>query len=161
MLLWSLQLEDNCYQQIGMAKPYGFGRMKLKIDKLTEFNFENMYSFDGLCSKATEKSVDDIRNYIKIYDNFAIKKLQSKKKTLLDEETIKDFIYIKSKIRYNDEVKYMELGTHNKGEKALPTISYVRNNDNSIDEPSDPMQALLQKFGSSVMTNKTQGRKKK
>lgn len=159
LLLWSLQLEDNCYQQIGMAKPYGFGRMKLKIDKLTEFNFEDMYSFDGLCNKANQKSDEDIKNYIKAYDKFAIKQLESKKKTLLDEDIIKDFIYIKSKVRFDDEVKYMALGTHNKGEKALPSISDVRNNDDDTNnEPLDPMQALLQKFSGSVTTQK--GRKK-
>ena len=159
LLLWSLQLEDNCYQQIGMAKPYGFGRMKLKIDKLTEFNFEDMYSFDGLCNKANQKSDEDIKNYIKAYDKFAIKQLESKKKTLLDEDIIKDFIYIKSKVRFDDEVKYMALGTHNNGEKALPSISDVRNNDDDTNnEPLDPMQALLQKFSGSVTTQK--GRKK-
>ena len=77
----------------------------------------------------------------------------------MDEDIIKDFIYIKSKVRFDDEVKYMALGTHNKGEKALPSISDVRNNDDDTNnEPLDPMQALLQKFSGSVTTQK--GRKK-
>lgn len=47
LLLWSLVLNDGCYQSIGMGKPYGFGRMSVKLDKLRLFDFAALYSASG------------------------------------------------------------------------------------------------------------------
>ncbi len=43
LLLWCLRLEEGCYQSIGMGKPYGYGRMKLRIDSLREYQPESLY----------------------------------------------------------------------------------------------------------------------
>ena len=37
------KLEDNCFQTIGMAKPFGFGRVKVENIKL-QVEFEEKYS---------------------------------------------------------------------------------------------------------------------
>lgn len=44
LLLYSLCLEEGCYQQIGKAKPYGYGRIKICDVKVQAEDLENRYS---------------------------------------------------------------------------------------------------------------------
>ena len=34
LLLWSIALEDGCYHSIGRGRPYGYGRVRIRIDGL-------------------------------------------------------------------------------------------------------------------------------
>jgi len=45
LLLWALRLEEGCCQTVGMGKPYGYGRMKLTIDELREYDGPETVSY--------------------------------------------------------------------------------------------------------------------
>ena len=37
LLVWSLCLDEGCYQNVGMGKPYGYGRMSVRVERMVEF----------------------------------------------------------------------------------------------------------------------------
>ena len=127
LLLWSLRLEEGCYQSIGMGKPYGYGRMKLKIDKLRLLNFKALYGND-LSACAWEEEF--IQEYIQKYDSYAAEKLYIKKPkqrpSITSRPEIQDFFYIKRAIRSGENSSYMELGDYQNIREPLPSIEEIR-----------------------------------
>ena len=67
LLLWSLVLNDGCYQSIGMGKPYGFGRMSVKLDSLRLFDFAALYSVSGFESAGRTA---ECKPFIQAYKQF-------------------------------------------------------------------------------------------
>lgn len=130
LLLWSLRLDDGCYQSVGMGKPYGYGRMKLTIDSLREFDFKTLYSPAGLCSGAHEAEKDAVEQYIKTYDKFAAQALYPKKPkkqpSLRSMPEIQAFFYMRSTIRDAAEVSYMDLTEYKKVRSPLPDVAEFR-----------------------------------
>lgn len=165
LLLWSLRLEDGCYQSIGMGKPYGYGRMKLTIDELQEYDFTSLYSADGLCKGPTPVQEERISTYIAAYESFAekllasvgnstAKKKKKKNQLLREKDEIKDFFFIRSTIRKNDETSYMQLNEYKNQRNPLEEIKTVREATQNA-EPSydsndiESMKAqLLRMYGS-------------
>lgn len=119
LLAWALKLNDGCYQNIGLAKPYGFGRVEVKDVKL---NIEDLgkkyssFSFDYYEEVNADK-------YIDIYKkNFSNKNLNGR--DIEKEKPIEELMYIKSKvIKLQDanNYRYMELDEFRK-RKVLPEI---------------------------------------
>ena len=104
LLLWSLKLEDNCFQTIGMAKPYGFGRVKVENIKLQVENLKKKYS--EFCFNYEEPQ--DIDKYISIYkEEFSKKYLLGK--PIEEYDSIKELMAIKSQIFHTNDCNYMEL----------------------------------------------------
>ena len=124
LLGWSLKLNDGCYQNIGLAKPYGFGRIevvdvRVKIEdlqkKYTSFSFD--YYKD-----------DDINKYISLYKEF-FSKNKLKGKNIEETTPVKELMYIKSVVIEEDErnnYRYMDLDEF-KLKKVLPTIIQCKN----------------------------------
>ena len=119
LLIWALKLEDNCYQSIGLAKPYGFGRVKVSDILLKLENLEKKYlefSFDFMEDAEIDK-------YINIYkETFSNKYLNGK--SIDEQKFIKEFIYIKSKVVNKKDAnwyRYMNLNEF-KDKKVLPSI---------------------------------------
>lgn len=159
LLLWSLRLEkgqgadEDCYQSLGMGKPYGFGRVKLDIDELWEFDMENLYSFDGLGSnvkkfgkhqvkrnRRTEHPVDtEVDRYIKTYQNYALKKLkeqtaqrsgvdekkESEYQSLLEYPEIKDFFFL-HRVQKDVISSYMSWKQYQDTRAPLPSTADIR-----------------------------------
>lgn len=126
LLLWCLCLKDDCYQSIGMGKPYGYGRMKLVVDDLLEYDFSAMYRPDGL-SAAPVSRKDQISRYIKRYDTFAMDKLHIKTlKSIENRDEIKDFFYLRSTIRVCEDKIYMDPKEHKKKKTPLPSVQTIR-----------------------------------
>lgn len=113
LLLWCLRLEEGCFQSIGMGKPYGFGRMKLRIDRLLETDFDRLYRPEGLCGQAGVDRTEQIDGYIAAYEAYASGMLYSKKAKnqtpIRSRGEIQDFFYLRSSLRQADEVRYMKL----------------------------------------------------
>ena len=119
LLAWALKLNNGCYQNIGLAKPYGFGRIEVKDVKLNIEDLNKKYSsfsFDYY----EEVNVD---KYIDIYKkNFSNKSLNGR--DIEKEKPIEELMYIKSKvIKLQDanNYRYMELDEFKK-KKVLPEI---------------------------------------
>lgn len=121
LLSWSLKLNDGCFQNIGLAKPYGFGRVKVESVELKIENIDKKYesfSFDYL-------ETDNVDKYIKFYkDNFATEKIGGK--SLDDQKPIKELMTIKSRIVSEKDAKYyryMEMKLKEfRDRKVLPEI---------------------------------------
>jgi len=129
LLAWSLKLNDNCYQNIGLAKPYGFGRVKVEDIHLKVENLDLKYG-----SFSFEYYEDeDINKYIDIYkENFSKKYLNGK--NLEEYKSIKELLTIKSKIvelKDSNNYRYMKLEEFRK-RRVLPEILNYEEAFNSL-----------------------------
>ena len=73
LLLWCLKLENGCFQTVGMAKSYGYGRMAVEIDKLVEYDFTQLYSSLIPATPAPTDSVRRVAQLIDAYQQYAKK----------------------------------------------------------------------------------------
>ena len=133
LLLWCLRLEEGCFQSIGMGKPYGFGRMKLHIDRLLETDLDRLYRPEGLCGQAGVDRTSEIDRFIQSYETYALKLLYSEKtkpknrKPIRELDPIRDFFYLRSSLRQEDEVRYMGLKEYqNTDHTPLRTVQEFR-----------------------------------
>ncbi len=125
LLLWSLRLEVNCYQSIGLAKPYGFGRVKVKDIVLEIEDLDkkyNEFSFDY-------KKADELDRYIDRYkEEFSQKYLNGE--NIEDQLPIKEFFHIKKTVieeKDSSWYRYMTMKEF-KDRKVLPSIlEYAEN----------------------------------
>lgn len=101
LLIWSLKLDENCYQNIGLAKPHGFGRVKVKDIILNMEDLDkkyNSFSFDYY-----EEA--DLDKYIDIYkDNFSRKNLNGR--SIDEQKPVKELMLIKSKVVKIEDANY-------------------------------------------------------
>lgn len=149
LLLWSLRLgleglqegkSEPCYQTIGMGKPYGYGRMQLTIDSLTEYTPDSLYGGDLLAPESQqledEACAEKVNAYIQAYDAEATAKLagepsgQGKKKKrtqpLHERASIQDFLWIRSQIQNGSEYNYMALDDYRAMNSPLPVLRDMR-----------------------------------
>lgn len=146
LLLWSLKLNTNCKQNIGMAKPYGYGRIEIIVDNLKVYDYSKMYNLDLLNFDVFESKEADV--FIDLYKNRASKVLGKKIDNIY---RIKDFIFMKTHIfKENadmkpDMVRYMKIENIVNGKKvnefqnrthALPTVSKYSKYVKSLKEKS-------------------------
>lgn len=142
LLLWAIQLEKDCYQSIGMAKPYGFGRVKVSVDALKEYDFAQRYTIEGLCGHTVQQSDKErIQHYIEQYQNCEyVSKALKGQKDITKRPEIEDFFYIhrtvykckkdkKDEKDHLKEVSYMELNEYKNNKKALPTLKDLRDSE--------------------------------
>ena len=134
LLLWSLRLEDGCFQTIGMGKPYGYGRMKLAIESLKLLDHAAIYGAD-LSAPAWTDETAQVSDYIHRYDDYAAGKLYIKKPkkrpSILSQEEIQDFFFMKRSIRSGPETAYMEQKEYQDVRNALPTVKDLREREDS------------------------------
>ncbi len=128
LLLWSLQLNPDCYHSLGMGKPFGLGRCSLKITKLEEDSLD-CYQPNNLCQEPVD-SVQKIQEYIDCYENYVAKhfslggnnKKNNKNKKPSQLSNIQDFFYLHATIQ-QENVSYMELNQYKNIRTPLPTIN--------------------------------------
>ncbi|MCC8064913.1 MAG: TIGR03986 family CRISPR-associated RAMP protein [Clostridiales bacterium] len=119
LLLWSLRLDDNCFQSVGMGKPYGYGRMTLTIERMAEYDPDS--SYDGSLSP-TWKEIDEetMKQYIRIYDDAACKALAeatngNPKRSIRAYSEIQDFFYMKQTLHEADAATRAGVFLHEPG----------------------------------------------
>jgi len=139
LLGWALKLNDRCYQNIGLAKPYGFGRIELMDVKVKIEDLEKKYtsfSFDYYKD-------DDINRYIELYkEYFSKNKLGGK--NIEETTTVKEFMYIKSVVIDENErnnYRYMDLDEF-KLKKVLPDILHCKDAYSKNYNKSDTKKSL-------------------
>lgn len=138
LLLWAIRLEKGCYQSVGMGKPYGYGRMKVSIDRLLEYDMAALYRPEGLCSgssPADPEAVEEaVQGYIDKYDAAAAEGLNlkkpKKKPSITSREEIQDFFFLCRTIRRGKEVSYMPLKDYRKACHPLPDTASFRQKAN-------------------------------
>ena len=171
LLLWALRLEEGCYQSIGMGKPYGYGRMKLTIDSLTEYDLDSLYNGELMpvnCKKTGHDLENTVESYIRAYDNTASLEMNLKKLHLRDRPEIQDFLFMKRTIQPEEGFSYMPLESYKNTTEPLPTVRDFRKQEEErkVLEPDKPqtmddmLAALQKKFNSPSGGNK-QGKRRK
>ncbi|MCD8340865.1 MAG: TIGR03986 family CRISPR-associated RAMP protein [Clostridiales bacterium] len=133
LLLWSLRLDDNCYQSVGMGKPFGYGRMKLTIERLTEYDPDNLYggSLSYEREKMDRKTMErTIEQYINAFHDEVRQsgklKIKGKVVDCRSRPEIRDFLYMKQKLQAGKEFTYMELAEYQNPVGTLPTVRELR-----------------------------------
>lgn len=127
LLLWSIRLEKDCCQSVGMGKPYGYGRMTVSIDELRQFSAAKMYCPENLCTALEPASADTVQKYIDAYDAAAVKALCPGKPSIKSMDEIQDFFYLKRIVRSGDhEAGYMSLSEYQNVRYPLPTTADFR-----------------------------------
>ncbi len=164
LLLWALRLEKNfegepCYQSVGLGKPYGYGRIRLNIDELLEYDMEKLYSFDGLYAgpNGSKCSVDAVvSNYVKTYQNYALTWLQNDQDThlskaeehvydsILEYPEIQDFLFLHC-IQNDFDTSYMSRWAYEDACTPLPDTASLRRGlcECQVDESEEKFQELL------------------
>jgi CRISPR-associated protein (TIGR03986 family) len=146
LLLWCLRLEEGCYQPIGKGKPYGYGRMKLTIDQLRQFDPSQLYG--GLVptedffapAETVEEQVDQlIRTYQQSpwvtevtqpkkedAEENGKKKKKKKDTSIQSMPHIKQFFTIRRQVMEPSRlISYMALGDYKNVSEALGSINQV------------------------------------
>ena len=126
LLLWTIKLEDNTEQNIGKAKPYGYGRIKMKIDSLKLYDYDSqMYCLDAFFLKPF-KSVDSnqVDKYIMDYKNYIKEKFQI---NIEEQVSVKEFLMMKNieQMRNPDKIRYMHLEEYQSRQERLPSVEEV------------------------------------
>ena len=93
---------------IGMGKPYGYGRVRVSDIRLKTINNKKAYSLDGLNLNPFDEG--DVDSYIEEYKNIEVNGVK-----ISDVESIKSFFKMKDEkyIPKKENVRYMSI---NKGE---------------------------------------------
>lgn len=153
LLIWSLRLNENCQQNIGTGKPYGFGRIEIKDLELQIENLDKKYnSF----SKAKEfHELKDYNIYINKYKDY----MKNKKIDIDGISSIKEFFNIKSNIVDGnlEKYKYMDVKQFTK-RGALPRINKVLEirESNSQYKIETKFKLKCQKCGDTFEANEAQ-----
>lgn len=130
LLLWVLSLnsEKDTYHSLGMGKPYGMGRVKIRIENLKELDVSEFYCLQGL-KKGLKKNSEKVDAYIKSYKEYARKELKEKEKHNIEEfEEIKDFFFMHQISPLQEkEMAYMTLKEYTNNRGILKTVKDIRN----------------------------------
>ena len=132
LLLWCLRLEDGCFQSLGMGKPYGFGRVRVEVTHLTEYQLETLYS--GLVPQESSSlsPAERVDELIHLYRSFAYSKLHPQEADasgtkLLREDHIQDFLYMKKTVRTDSQnVRYMRKEEFCTADIPISTVAEIR-----------------------------------
>lgn len=158
LLVWSLCLDEGCYQNVGMGKPYGYGRMSVRVERMVEFAPDDLYG-GSLCPAPSQKTdaalQKAVRDCISAYEREATAALSgAKKRPLREMPAIRDFLYMKSAVQEGGAFGYMDLREYKNTRAPLPSVGEVRRAQSEQaprrQQPAtveEKEELLLQKFG--------------
>ena len=168
-LLWSIALTDSSHQNIGMGKPYGYGRIQVKIRSLKEWNLEKAYSLDTFAADGFDDRTGRIPEYRKAFET-VVEQFNGNEK-FAKISRIQTFLAMKEIIIEDDNlVRYMRLGDKVKGqvnEYQSRAVALPRANDilkKVQKRPSEPIKeesASLDDLLNSLVTDKDKKHKKR
>lgn len=120
LLLLSIKLKDDCKENIGIAKPYGMGRINIDSVKLYLENINN--KFDSLNQKYNlEDEIKYKESYLKYINNYL---RQNYNKEFCKIKQIKDFYKSKKYIGEAKDFGYMDIDEFSKF-KILPKVEEI------------------------------------
>lgn len=120
LLLYSLKQGDTeGYLTIGMGKPYGLGKCKIKIDRLVIYDIKKMY----MAFNDNFEKTEDMDRYISCFKKYASE--HCKINDVSETKSYKEYMLSKH-IMKNSATRYMNLRSGDFRKKAeLPTIEEV------------------------------------
>lgn len=125
LLLWAIMLEPESKVQIGKGKPYGYGRMKLKREKVI-LQIENLAAKYGmrLSFAADYLKPCSPEKYIQAYWEYVQEKYQI---DIRQEPHVQSFFKMVNTVLPNEQVRYMEIAGEGKNNeyKDLHPLSPV------------------------------------
>ena len=131
LLLWSLCLDEGCFQNVGMGKPYGYGQMSVRVERMVEFAPDDLYG-GALCPTPSQKTGEAlqkvVQDCISAYEAEATAALGgAQKRPLREMPAIRDFLYMKQRaIQGGEEFRYMELREYKNTYAPLPLVREIR-----------------------------------
>lgn len=163
-LLWSIALTDSSHQNIGMGKPYGYGRIQVKIRSLKEWNLEKAYNLDTFAADGFDDSTRRISAYRKAFEE-KVTQFDGNQKKFAEITRIKTFLSMKETIIADtDLVRYMRIGDkeYQSRAAALPTANDVlKKVQKQPAEPKKEEPASLDDLLNSLVTDKDKKHKKR
>ena len=156
--MWSLCLDEGCYQNVGMGKPYGYGRMSVRVERMVEFAPDDLYG-GSLCpapsqknGRGAAKSRAGLHQRLRTGGNGGPGRRE--KAPLREMPAIRDFLYMKSAVQEGGAFGYMDLREYKNTRAPLPSAGEIRRAQSeqapSRQQPAtieEKEELLLQKFG--------------
>lgn len=127
LLLWSLRLENDSWMNIGKAKSYGYGAIKLTLGKIRILNWENAYSLDALSMAPWDDDVD-VDKYVEDFKRALYSDTDGRYR---EPPHIKDFFAMKDSSRMPNpaDIRFMSIDAGEyRNRKALPTVQDMMKN---------------------------------
>lgn len=137
LLLWSLELNEESQQNIGKAKPYGYGRVKIKIKDLEIFSPEKAYNIEQFSLNPYEKR--DKEHYIQKFKEEmkqVLKFLELGNSELEEVPNIQEFFWMKDggKILSKEKTRYMSIDKkeYQSRKSPLKTVKEIMKENSKI-----------------------------
>lgn len=114
LLLYALYLEEDAYQNIGMGKPYGYGKVKIRNIRPYAYDYRNMYignSEETMRPLNTEALIESYKKYMK---GCGV--------DVDSEKNVQELLYMKTHVLKKEETEYQDLRDDFKYNRILPEI---------------------------------------
>lgn len=120
LLVFALKISDKAYQNIGMGKPYGYGKVTIEDISVKAYNLEKLYGGLGLPQKCLEDL--DADELIAAYKTY----VQDRWRISIEDQTpVKEFLYMKTHVMRAEYTNYMTLQNQDSGfakKLVLPNV---------------------------------------
>ena len=120
LLVWALKLENGSRHNIGHAKPYGFGQIEVKNIVTKVENLEKKYS------ERLTTDFYDIKNDEELVASYKKYVLDTFKRDISNDPSVKDFMFMKQKVlKGNEIISFEHMSIDNKefkDDKYLPSV---------------------------------------
>lgn len=140
--LWRIHPEKECFQSLGSGKPFGFGRVSIRVCSLREYDIGSLYQSFSV-QRQPDASRERLEELMEAYilrasellnqadpENRTNQKLRAdqNRKRLWRESRIHDFFFMKQKVWEDSKpVSYMGLHDFEKVNTPLTTVEKIRN----------------------------------
>lgn len=127
LLLWSLKLEEDSFMNMGKAKSFGYGAIKLTLGKVRVLKWDEAYSVDALSVSPWDENVD-VNQYIEDFKCYLYHDASGAYK---ESPHVKDFFAMKDSKRMPKpaEIRFMSIDAREyQNRKALPTVQDMMKN---------------------------------
>ena len=95
LFLWCIALEKDCYHSIGRGRPYGYGRIRIQIDGLYEYDPSQLYCSLTATPQPCKNTDQRVAELVACYQKKARQLLGAPDIPIVDHPHIQDFLYMK------------------------------------------------------------------